>query len=161
MPDYNIFVCDILDDPSTTKKYPAVLLNATVDGVSCDTTFVKQSICNFLEGKKSWVGGTDSNHNNKNSRYHIIGGSLVATIGTHPIDANLLHVAGVAFRLFCIDNFASDQLVLELCTAQTVSSLIELEGQEDGPTLVALSLGLMFMRIDLYGVNSIAYGASH
>jgi hypothetical protein len=27
--------------------------------------------------------------------------------------------------------------------------------------LVALSLGLMFMRIDLYGVNSIAYGASH
>ena len=50
--DYNTFVCDILDDPSTTDKYPAVLLNATVDRVSCDTIFVEQSICNFLEGKR-------------------------------------------------------------------------------------------------------------
>jgi hypothetical protein len=81
------------------------------------TTFVEQSICNFLEGKKSWVGGTDSNQNNKNCRYQIIGGSLVANIGTHPIDANLLCVAGVVFRLFLIDDFAADQLVLELCLA--------------------------------------------
>jgi hypothetical protein len=86
---------------------------------------------------------------------------LVATIGTHPIDAGLLLVAGVAFRLFCVNDFASDQLVLELCSAGTVSSLIELEGREDDPTLVALSLGLIFMRINLYGVNSNSFGASH
>jgi hypothetical protein len=34
--NYNTFMCDVLDDPSTTtKKYPAVLLNATMEGVSC------------------------------------------------------------------------------------------------------------------------------
>ncbi len=77
----------------------------------------------------------------------------MASIGTHPIDADLMRVAGVAFRLFRIDDFASDQLVLELCSAQTVSKLIGLEGREDGPSLVALSLGLMFMRINLYSTR--------
>jgi hypothetical protein len=87
-----------------------------MDGVSCDTIFVEQSMGNFLEGK-TWVGGTDTNHNNKNIRYQLIGGSLVASIGTHPTDADLLHLAGVAFRLFCTNDFASDQLVLALCPA--------------------------------------------
>ena len=85
----------------------------------------------------------------------------MASIGIHPIDADLLRVAGVAFRLFRIDDFASNQLVLELCSAQTVLNLSQLEGKEDGPSLAALSLGLLFMRINLYGVNSHSFDPSH
>lgn len=56
-----------------TKKvnnlgYNSKFLCAAVDGVSCDSDFVKENLINFLSGKQSFSGHTDTNHNVKNAR---------------------------------------------------------------------------------------------
>jgi hypothetical protein len=154
--NFNERVMESLAERCTSGR--AVLLNAATDGVSCDSSFVKTTIIKFLKGLVDYLAITDPNHNGKNFRYQAIGGSSVATIGAHVIDADLLRVAGVALRQFRIEDFASDLLVLELASVETVTAIMKLEGSEDGATMAAISLMLMFLRINLYGVNSKTLG---
>jgi hypothetical protein len=104
---------------------------------------------------------TDTNHNHKNFRYQLIAGSSVASIGVYCVDADLLWVTIVPKHLWRIEDFASDLLVLELASGKTFQALADLVGREDRATIDVLSLALLFMRVHLYGVNSISLGSSH
>lgn len=51
----------------TSMRY--TLLNAAVDGVSCDKDFVQDAIVRFLQGSQQWLAITDPNHNMKSYRH--------------------------------------------------------------------------------------------
>jgi hypothetical protein len=77
-----------------TKSF--TLLNAAVDGVSCNSGFVVDLSENFHSGDTDWLGSiTDPNHNAKNFQYQATGGSSVACIGGYVVDADILQVSGV------------------------------------------------------------------
>jgi hypothetical protein len=76
-----------------TKSF--TLLNAAVNGVSCNSGFVVNLLENFLSRDTNWLGITDPNHNAKNFWYQAIGGSSIAGIGGYFVDADLLRVSGV------------------------------------------------------------------
>jgi hypothetical protein len=92
------------------------------------------------------LGITDPNHNANNFWYQAIGGSSVACIGGYVVDADLLRVSGVPIRRWRIEDFASDGLVLELVSANTVETLSHLAESEDGPAVAVLALVLLFTR---------------
>jgi hypothetical protein len=108
--DFNNLVLDTLNEYCIAND-SAVLLNSANDGVSCDSAFVRTSTHNFLAGETGWLGITDPNHNNKNFRYQVIGGSSVASIGKYVIDADMLRVAGVPLRRWKIEDLSSLSLV--------------------------------------------------
>ena len=58
----------------------SVLLNHSSGGVSCDTGCNLTTIMNYLECKRSRISFPGTNHNVKNTRYHMIGGSCAAII---------------------------------------------------------------------------------
>ncbi len=142
-----------LSEHSKSSSQNFTLLSAAVDGVSCDKEFVVSNLLKFLQAKQDYLSITDPNHNIKNFRYQVIGGSGIRSIGKFVVDADLVRVAGIKMELWRIKDFASDGLVLELASAKTVTSLCSLESKEDGKTIVTLCLILFFMRLHLFAVN--------
>jgi len=95
----------------------------------------------------------DPNHNAKNNRYQILGGSSAASIGQYIFDPHLLVQAGVASELIRINDYASDALVLRLASHQTLQKLYKLDSPYRwNVSIVAISL--MMVRCRLYAVNS-------
>ena len=134
-----------------TKK--CRLLNVCVDGVSVDSNFIRSQLCAFLDGKQSYLGTTDTNHNCKSYRYQYIGGSATVSVGNYVLDPGLLHVANVGIDLWRIKDYASDLLVLKLASTSTVDALCSLVGKEEDPVVVTvLCVSLYFMRLQLYGI---------
>eukprot|EP00978_Attheya_sp_CCMP212_P019618 scaffold55228_cov62-Attheya_sp.AAC.11 len=68
-------------------------------------------ISSFHEGKSNILGLGDPNHNAKNSRYQMIGGSWATTT---IMDPWILKSPGVPQELWRIQDYASDLLVLRL-----------------------------------------------
>ena len=130
----------------------ACLLNVAIDGVSCDADFVRVQLCRFLEGTANHLGITDPNHNFKNFRYQIIGGSGCAVLGAGIIDPNLLRSAGVSPDLWRIKDY--EVLVLKLASYDSIKKLCELLPTEDEFSVSALCVTLYFVRLSLYGTNS-------
>ena len=127
--------------------------NACNDGVSSDTKFVHSVLNDFLEGKINYTAGTDTNHNTKSARYQdVLGGNSVKTIGSYLIDTGMITKAGVASRAVQVKDFASDALVLELFSSNTIEKILELKN-EDTETQMTLCLVLFFMRVHLFAVN--------
>lgn len=107
-------------------------LNFTVDGVAVESDDVRRGFCDFLSGKENHTGSTDTNHNIKNWRYQIIGGSGVPSIGKLAVDSDLLRLASVSEDLIRPKDFASDLLVLKLVSYETLHKLqVFLETQAD------------------------------
>jgi len=65
------------------------LVNALVDSLSTESKFVTQNLINFLLGKTASPVIMDPNHNMKNLRYQVLGGSDVVTCGTSVINPQL------------------------------------------------------------------------
>ena len=76
---------------ATEKVGNAVLLNHSTDGVSCEVQWNLDQLKSFLQGKSNQLALTDTNHNAKNLRYQLIGGSSVASIGKFAVDPWLLN----------------------------------------------------------------------
>lgn len=97
---------------SLTSSSKILFTNFAVHAVSAESTDVMVAICQFSDGKTSYVGSVDNKHNVKNDRFQCIGGSCVAWIGNHVIDCDLLQQAGLGKDLWRIRDFAPDKLTM-------------------------------------------------
>ncbi len=80
-------VCATIEDGN------AILLNTTTDGVSTEVQWNNEVLLDYINGKNNHVSLPDTNHNVKNSRYQLIGGSSPASIGAYVFDPALLCLA--------------------------------------------------------------------
>jgi hypothetical protein len=135
-------------------------LNVCNDAVSCDLHFTITSIASYLDGESEHLGGTDANHNAKSMRGQaLVGGTQICVLGTHYIDAGLIKVAGLPVDLWRIRDYASDALVLKLCSHTTVFKITEgLHAERTNRSATtenhsALVYALLFNRSFLYAVN--------
>ena len=129
-------------------------LSSANDGVSCDSRFCRDGLLSFLTGKVSHTAHTDTNHNAKNGRYQIlIGGNSVKTIGIYMIDTGMIKKCGIPNEEWRVKDFASDRLVLNLCSARTALAMLNLPGQEQ-ESQVVLALTLFFKRVHLFSINA-------
>ena len=115
-------------------------LKIAVDGLSCDSNWVKQTIHKFLCGKCQHVGITDPNHNIKNNLYQNLGGSFQAVMGVYLFDPVLLHLACLSHKLWCPEDFSSDILVLKLLSYKTIKKLGYLGDGDGGDAVVVCHL---------------------
>jgi hypothetical protein len=97
---------------ATIEDGNSILLNTTTDGVSTEVQWNKEVTLDYLDGKINYVSLPDTNHNVKNSRYQLIGGSSPASIGAYVFDPALIHLAKVSQKLWRVEDFASDALLL-------------------------------------------------
>ncbi|KAL7427142.1 hypothetical protein ACHAXM_000726 [Skeletonema potamos] len=129
----------------------AALLNIGTDGVEQKSN--KKIVIDYLNGKSNVLAIMDTNHNAKNNRYQILGGSSAASIGNYVFDPNLLVQAGVATELYRINDYASDAIVLRLASHPTLQKLNQLSTPYRwNVSVVAISLTMI--RCRLYAVNS-------
>ena len=138
-------VCHQLDSIS--------LISVAADGVGCDAKFIRKQLILFLGGKVNHVGLVDTNHNYKNLRYQVIGGSSVLIMGDYVIDPQMLSMGGVAKEIWRPTDWASDLLVLRLNSADTITRLLSLSDEDIGSVAV-LAVTLYFTRLKLYAVNA-------
>ena len=73
-------------------------------------------------------------------------------MGDHVVDPELLRIAGLEILLWRIKDFASNLLVLKLCSVQTLDNLNDLH-KEDSGAVGILSLTLHFVHVRLYAIN--------
>ena len=92
----------------------ATLLSTSVDGTSYYSHWCRKMAIDYLRWKNNQTGVIGSNHNLKNLRYHMIGGSYSPVVGVHVIDMWLIKMGGVAWDLIRVNDFASDLIVLKL-----------------------------------------------
>ena len=91
------------------------------------------------------VAMTDCNHAAKNIRSQLVLGSEVVTGGNAIFDIGLLCLAGVAVELYRVSDYASDVLILKLCSSDTINKLLSLlVTEKEDP------LNIAFMAISLY-----------
>jgi hypothetical protein len=77
----------------------AILLNTTKDRVSTEVQWDKEVMLDYIDGKINYVSLPDTNHNVKNSRYQLIGGSSPASIGVYVFDPARICLAKVNQKL--------------------------------------------------------------
>ena len=78
----------------------AAFLNESTDGVSCEVAFNKELTIQYLKGLIDYISLTDPNHNFKNGRGQMIGGSCPVSIGTYVFNPYLLKLAGTTTELY-------------------------------------------------------------
>ena len=105
----------------------------------------------YLEGSHNHVALTDINHNCKNTRYQIVGGSSVLNFGKTFINPDDLRVAGIKQELWRVKDFASDLLVSKLNSSDSISSLKMSHGASCTSTI--LSLSFYFTRMISFSIN--------
>ena len=138
--------------------------NFTVDGVSCESTHVWLTICMFLSSKCNHLGSTDPNHNAKSWRYQIIasGGDESVSLGDYMLDTYIFRMANIAMGIYRPNDFASDRLLLELVSFESISKIALVE-DDSAPSenKAVLALALFFVRLSLYLVNGKQVPATH
>jgi hypothetical protein len=150
----NSFATDIMNLCTKAAKEAgnAVTLNISTDGVSCEVQGNSAAVKAYLSGCQDWISLTDPNHDVKNHRYQLIGGSSPASRRYFVFDSFLLKLAGVAKELICIEDFASDALPMQLASISTIRRVIEFGAPDIGNTTVKV-VSLAFTRLQLYAVN--------
>jgi len=138
-------------------------LNAALDGLATEAKFVAQRLSDFLLGKNNAPVITDINHNMKNLRYQIVGGSNVVTCGTRLVNLVYLQMSNILEALYRVTDWASDKVVLELVSDGTFTSLKEylnevaalsFKREDEYKSFLALSLTLYFIHLHLFCANS-------
>ena len=145
-------------DAAAKKDGKAALLNVSTDGVSCEVQSNLLLTIRYLNSEINYVALADTNHNVKNARYQMIGGSSPAVFGCFVFDPWLLKLAKISQKLWRVEDYASDAIVLRLASAETVQKLVLLEGSEtsnvDPGNLAVVAVSLVFMRLRSYAVNA-------
>ena len=76
-----------------------VLLSTAMDGVSCESVWCIEQICNYLDGKTNVMSMKATNHNMTNHKNQLLGGSSVALLDNEVLDPFILKNAGVTSEL--------------------------------------------------------------
>jgi hypothetical protein len=102
----------------------------------------------------------DTNHNVKNARYQLIGGLPCVVIGSYVLDPWYLKMADIHQKLWRIDDYASDAVVLLLASVKTIQALHSYTKRNAirynvGNHAVTVIL-LVFLRLCAYAVNATA-----
>jgi hypothetical protein len=129
-----------------------VTLNISTYGVSCEVQGNLAAVKAYLSGCQDWISLTDPNHDVKNHRYQLIGGSSPASVGYFVFDSFLLKLAGVAKELIGVKDFASDALPMQLASISTIRKVIEFGAPDISNTTVTV-VSLALMRLQSYAVN--------
>ena len=83
--EHSIFGCEVVKAclHATIEDGNSILLNTTTDGVPIEVQWNLSVMLDYIYGKINYVSLPDTNHNVKNSRYQLIGGSSPASIGAY------------------------------------------------------------------------------
>ena len=95
----------------------------------------------------------DPNHNVKNACYQMIGGSCAACLGQYVVDMGLLFMSGVAQELYRPQDYASDAVVLCLCSHSFMKKIIKYGSPDTGNAAVTIAT-LLMMLMRVYAVNT-------
>ena len=126
-------------------------MNSAVYDVRKDAHFFSKDICKFLEVKSNHFSITDTNNNAKSLCCHLIEVSCLQVSGIHVIDAQMLQVFSISNYLWRLKDFASDILVLNLDSSETVKILTDtiIIGEDSAP-VGSLFTSLYFLRLGLH-----------
>eukprot|EP00918_Siedleckia_nematoides_P028014 GHVU01060261.1.p1 GENE.GHVU01060261.1~~GHVU01060261.1.p1 ORF type:complete len:584 (+),score=69.11 GHVU01060261.1:139-1890(+) len=130
------------------------LAAVAVDGLGTESKFVFDGLLDFMRGLDDCVYFIDPNHVAKAIRSQLVLGSSIVTLGRTVVDPGLLMVAGVSQEIYTVKDFASDGLVLKLCSVETLIALQAIMPAEHAGSVVSTGLVLFCVRIFLVGVNS-------
>ena len=133
-------------------------LNSAVDGVSCESFMIQESLLNYMAGDVCYVGFIDTNHNVKNNRYQMIGGSCTAIIGGYLYDIGLLQAAEVTRELWQPEDFSSDLLILKLDIHTTFHKIVDVKTNDVGDSAVTfLSLYMAILRTYAFNAKDVPW----
>ena len=100
----------------------------------------------------------DTNHNVKNSRYQFIGGLSKASISAYIFDPMLICLAKVSQKLWRVEDFASDAILLKLTSADTIQKMHNHALQDrmncDAGNHAVTVIFFLFVRLWAFVVNS-------
>jgi hypothetical protein len=143
---------------ATIEDGNAILLNTTTDGVSTEVQWNLLVMLDYINGKINYVSLPDNNHNVKNSRYQFIGGSSLVSIGAYVFDPALIRLSKVNQKLWRVEDFASNAVVLKLASVDTIQKLHMLALQDrincDVGNHAVTVISHLFLRLWVYAVNS-------
>ena len=74
-------------------------MKSAVDGVSCESKCIQETIQKFLRGQFQHVGVADKNHNVKNNQYYNLGGSCAAVMEGYLFVPVMFHLLGVTHKM--------------------------------------------------------------
>ena len=121
------------------------------DGVTSDSSFVKNTLCSFVNGDIAYVSSLDNKHILKSLRYQcVLGGNNVKFIGRYIIDIGLLTKVNIPCELIIVTDWANDVLVQQLISHNTVTSLVNEFSLDDCGSLV---ITIVFLRMHLFAMN--------
>ena len=125
------------------------------DGLSTETYFIRTNLIALMKGNNSTVAMTDCNHAAKNPRSQSVLGSSIVTGCDAAFDVSVLQLAGVSSELYRIDDYASDVIVLKLCSSDTIFKLLKLieMGGEVPMNITFMAMCLYFLRTFICAFN--------
>ena len=126
------------------------------DGLATETNFIRTNLIAFMNGTTNSVVMTDCNHAAKNLRSQLVLGTTIVTGGNALFDVGLLSLAGVPSDLYCVSDYASDVLVLKLCSSNTINKLLNLliNTNEDPLNISFMAMTLYFLRSFICAYNT-------
>ena len=126
------------------------------DGLASESKFIRNNLILFMNGSSQTLAMTDCNHAAKNIRSQLVLGSDIITGGEGFFDVGILMLAGIKRELYCVNDYASDVIVLKLCSGETISKLLALIEQrsEDSKNIAFMSLSFYFLNTFLCAFNT-------
>ena len=102
----------------------------------------------FMNGMINSVVMTDCNHATKNLRSQLVLGTSIVSGGNAIFDVGILHLARVPQKLYCVSDYASDVLVLKICSSTTIIKLLQLllSSNEDQLNISFMAITFDFLR---------------
>ena len=112
---------------NSLKDIPNVhCVSMAFDGLATESEFVRKHMIAFMTGTINSVVMNDCNHAAKNLRSQLVLGTSTVSGGDEIFDVGILHLAGVSQDLYRVSDYASDVLVLQLCSSDTINKLLNL-----------------------------------
>ena len=131
-------------------------VSMSFDGLAAETNFIRTNLISFMKGNSDTVVMTDCNHAAKNIRSQLVLGSDIVTGGKALFDVGVLRLAGVSVDLYRVNDYASDVLVLKLCSSDTIDKLLNLvvTSKEDPLNVSFVAITLYFLRTFICAYNT-------
>ena len=114
------------------------------DGVGCDSSFIKITLCDVLLEKYCHVGLVDRNKNGKNSRYQLLGGLSIVMMEHHVVETIMFRLENVCKDLWRVKYVASYILFITLDSPDTVEKYILLVDIDHGEVVILCALLYLF-----------------
>ena len=149
--DYNDSILHAVDNIKNVH-----CVSMAFDGLATESDFVRKNLIAFMNGSINTIVMTDCNHAAKNLRSQLVLGTTIVKGGNAIFDVGILRLAGVPPDLYRVSDYASDVLVLQLCSSSTINKLLDLllKSHEDPLNLSFMAITLYFLRSFICAYNS-------